>query len=51
MRRSILACAAVVVSITIVGSGSALADHKGGFKTRQPSMLTPVLPGTTVTRC
>ena len=49
MRRSILACAVLAVSIAIAGSGSALAHHKSGFKTGQPSMLTPVMPGTTVT--
>ena len=49
MRRSILACAVLAVSITVAGGGSALAHHKSGFKTGQPSMLTPVLPGTTVT--
>jgi hypothetical protein len=49
MRRSILACAALAVSITAAGSGSAIAGHKSGFKTAQPSMLTPVMPGTTVT--
>jgi Bacterial protein of unknown function (DUF839) len=49
MRRSIFACAALAVLITIAASGSALAHHKPGFKTEHPSMLTPVMPGTTVT--
>jgi hypothetical protein len=50
MRRSILAGAALVVSITVAGAGTALAGaHRPGFKTAQPSMLTPVMPGTTVT--
>ena len=49
MRRSFFACAALAVLIAIAGSGSALAHHKSGFKTGQPSMLTPVMPGTTVT--
>jgi hypothetical protein len=48
-RRSIPACAALAVSLTVVGAGSAPAHHKSGFKTAQPSMLTPVMPGVTVT--
>ena len=48
-RRSILAGAAVAAAITASGTGSALAHNKSGFKTGQPSMLTPVMPGVTVT--
>jgi hypothetical protein len=51
MRRSILACAVLAMAMMAAGTGSALADahHSSGFKTSQPSMLTPVMPGTTVT--
>ena len=51
MRGSIPACAALAVTITALGSGSALAGGGGhhGFRTAQPSMLTPVMPGTSVT--
>jgi hypothetical protein len=49
MRRSIPACAALAVSFAAAITGPALAHHQSGFKTKQPSMLTPVLPGTTVT--
>jgi hypothetical protein len=51
MRRSILACAALAMAITAAGTGSALAGahHHSGFKTSQPSMLTPVIPGATIT--
>lgn len=50
--RSILACAAVAVAITAVAAGPALAGgrhHSSGFRTAQPSMLTPVMPGAKVT--
>jgi Bacterial protein of unknown function (DUF839) len=49
-RRSIVACAALAVAMTASGTASAQpAGKKRGFKTTQPSMLTPVMPGTTVT--
>jgi Alkaline phosphatase PhoX len=50
-RRSILACAALAVAMTALGTSSALAGkhHRSGFETSQPSMLTPVKPGTRVT--
>jgi hypothetical protein len=49
-RRSILACAAIAAAIMASAPGSALAGHKSsGFKTAQPSMLTPVMPGASVT--
>jgi hypothetical protein len=51
-RRSVLASAALTVAITASGSGSALAGHHhhhGGFKTTQPTMLTPVMPGARIT--
>jgi hypothetical protein len=48
--RPILACAAGVAAITALGASPALAHHKGkGFTTSQPSMLTPVMPGASVT--
>jgi hypothetical protein len=49
-RRSIVACAALAVALT--ASGTASADGgggKSGFKTAQPSMLTPVMPGVSAT--
>jgi hypothetical protein len=51
MRRSILACAALAMAIMAAGTGSALAGahHSSGFNTSQPSMLTPVMPGATIT--
>jgi Bacterial protein of unknown function (DUF839) len=53
MRRSILAGTAIALSMTAVATGPALAGgrhhHHPGFRTAQPSMLTPVMPGTTVT--
>jgi hypothetical protein len=49
-RRSILACAALAAAITASGSAAALAGPNGsGFKTSQPSMLTPVMPGVKAT--
>ena len=49
-RRSIVACAALVVAITASGAASAFAgDNGSGFRTGQPSMLTPVMPGAAVT--
>ncbi len=48
--RSILACATVAAVATATGASPALAGHKShGFKTSQPSMLTPVMPGVSVT--
>ncbi|HET9738775.1 MAG TPA: hypothetical protein VFP78_11725 [Solirubrobacteraceae bacterium] len=53
--RSILACATVAAVATATGASPALAGHKShghkrhGFKTSQPSMLTPVMPGASVT--
>ena len=43
--RSILTGAALAVAITAFGSAEVLADDGRGFKTAQPSMLTPVKPG------
>ena len=41
-RRTILACAALAAAITVSGTAAALAgDNDSGFKTGQPSMLTP----------
>jgi hypothetical protein len=49
-RRSIPACAALAVAITASGTAAALAgDNSSGFKTGQPSMLTPVMQGVTTT--
>jgi hypothetical protein len=54
-RRSVFASAVLAVAITVSGSGAALAGHHhkqhhhGGFKTSEPSMLTPVMPGASVT--
>jgi hypothetical protein len=48
--RSIVACSVLAAAFT--ASGTAVADaggKKAGFKTAQPSMLTPVQPGTAVT--
>jgi len=48
-RRSIVACAALAIAMTASGTASAGAGgkKKSGFKTAQPSMLTPVMPGVT----
>ena len=43
--RSILTGAALAVAITAFGSAEAFAGDHRGFKTAQPSMLTPVKPG------
>jgi Bacterial protein of unknown function (DUF839) len=50
-RRSIVACAALAVALTASGTASAGAggSNKSGFKTAQPSMLTPVMPGVSAT--
>jgi hypothetical protein len=48
--RSIVACAILAVAITVSGAAAAQAgDNGSGFKTGRPSMLTPVMPGVTVT--
>ena len=48
-RRSILASAALAVAISTWGTAGALAgDKRSGFKTEQPSMLTPVKQGVAV---
>ena len=52
--RAIVACAAVGMTILASGAGTAVAGHRdqhghGGFKTTQASMLTPVMPGVTLT--
>jgi hypothetical protein len=48
--RSILACGALVLGIAASGTAASPAGDKDpGFKTKQPSMLTPVMPGVTVT--
>ena len=43
--RSILTGAALAAAITAFGSAEAFAGDRRGFKTAQPSMLTPVKPG------
>jgi hypothetical protein len=53
-RRSILACAVVGVATTAAAAGPAFAGghanpKPSGFRTAQPSMLTPVMPGAQVT--
>jgi hypothetical protein len=49
-RRSIGACAVLAVAMAASGTASALAgDNTSGFKTAQPSMLTPVMQGVTAT--
>ncbi|HEU0213169.1 MAG TPA: hypothetical protein VFR13_03720, partial [Jiangellaceae bacterium] len=51
--RSIFVCAAVAAATTVVGTGPAFAgghnNNRAGFRTAQPSMLTPVMPGAQVT--
>ena len=46
--RTILACSALAVAITVSGAASALAGNKSGFRTAQPSMLTAVKAGVDV---
>jgi hypothetical protein len=48
-RRKLLICTALTAAFALTGTTAALAKPKSGFKTSQPSMLTPVKPGTTVT--
>jgi hypothetical protein len=53
-RRSILACAVVGVAATAAPAGPAFAGghhnpKHSGFRTAQPPMLTPVMPGAQVT--
>jgi hypothetical protein len=50
-RRSLLVGAALAVLVTASTSAPALGGHRhrSGFKTSQPSMLTPVMPGASVT--
>ena len=49
-RRSITACAVVAVAIAASGTASARAgQNNSGFKSAQPSMLTAVKPGVSVT--
>jgi Bacterial protein of unknown function (DUF839) len=43
--RTILACTAIAVLITALAATSAFAANRYGFRTKQPSMLTPVKPG------
>jgi Alkaline phosphatase PhoX len=48
-RRSILASAVLAVAISASGTAAALAgDNRSGFKTAQPSMLTPVKQGVAI---
>jgi hypothetical protein len=48
-RRSILASAVLAVVISASGTAAALAgDNRSGFKTAQPSMLTPVKQGVAI---
>jgi hypothetical protein len=47
-KRSILAC--TVLALALAASGTtALARDRRGFKTAQPSMLTPVMAGVSIT--
>jgi hypothetical protein len=47
--RSILTCLALAAAITASATATAFGGgHKGGFTTSQPPMLTPVMPGVTV---
>ena len=47
-RRLIVGCAALVVAMAASATASAGAGNKkSGFKTGQPSMLAPVMPGVT----
>jgi hypothetical protein len=49
-RRRIALLALAVAAISVAGGTSAFAgDNDSGFKTSQPSMLTPVLSGVTAT--
>ena len=46
-RRMAFACALLAMATVISGTGAASAS--AGFKTSQPSMLTPVMTGVTIT--
>jgi hypothetical protein len=49
-RRSLVACAAFALVIAASGSAATPAgDQDPGFRTKKPSMLTPVMEGVTVT--
>ena len=49
-RRSFVVCAALALVIAVSGTAAAPAGDKDpGFKTKKPSMLTPVMEGVTVT--
>jgi len=49
-RRTFLACTALAAVISILGTAAALAgDNTSGFKTGQPSMLSPVKTGVEIT--
>jgi hypothetical protein len=46
--RSILACVALAAVMTATATAAAFAKtNRSGFTTKQPSMLTPVMPGVT----
>jgi hypothetical protein len=47
--RTILACSALVAAIAVSWTATALAANKSGFRTGQPSMLTPVKAGVDIT--
>ena len=47
--RTILAATVLAAAITVSGTGAAPAAVERGFTTEQPSMLTPVKPGTRIT--
>jgi hypothetical protein len=50
MRRQIALLAFAVAAISVAGATAAFAgDNDSGFKTSQPSMLTPVMTGVTAT--
>jgi hypothetical protein len=48
VRRGIPLLVAAVLLVTAVVASTASADNKSGFKTAQPSMLTPVMSGAKV---
>jgi hypothetical protein len=45
----ILACTALAAALTVSGAATAFADNKSGFRTGQPLMLDPVMPGVGIT--
>jgi len=49
MRRRMAFACAVLAMATAVSGTTAVAANNGGFKTAQPSMLTRVMPGVSIT--